>query len=147
MDSLVSTEWLQTCLGDPDVVVLDCTVRTHETETGVTTGSGYGDYLEGHIPGAGFADLKGELCDRESALDFAVPTPDAFSDAMGRLGVGDDSRVVLYDSAMSMWAARVWWMLRWVGFDRAPSSMAASTHGARKAGPSRPAPSSVRGAI
>jgi thiosulfate/3-mercaptopyruvate sulfurtransferase len=38
---------------------------------------------------------------------------------MGKLGVGDHSRVVLYDAYGSVWAARVWWMLRWVGFDRA----------------------------
>jgi thiosulfate/3-mercaptopyruvate sulfurtransferase len=38
---------------------------------------------------------------------------------MGRLGVADESRVVLYDTSISAWAARVWWMLRWVGFDRA----------------------------
>jgi thiosulfate/3-mercaptopyruvate sulfurtransferase len=38
---------------------------------------------------------------------------------MGALGIGDRSRVVLYDSFMSIWAARVWWMLRWVGFDQA----------------------------
>ena len=38
---------------------------------------------------------------------------------MGALGVGDDSRVVLYDGYNSVWAARVWWMLRWVGFDNA----------------------------
>jgi thiosulfate/3-mercaptopyruvate sulfurtransferase len=38
---------------------------------------------------------------------------------MGALGVGDDTRVVLYDAGGSAWAARVWWMLRWVGFDRA----------------------------
>ena len=38
---------------------------------------------------------------------------------MGELGVGDDSRVVLYDANYTGWAARVWWMLRWVGFDNA----------------------------
>ena len=38
---------------------------------------------------------------------------------MGALGVGDESRVVLYDAMGSSWAARVWWMLRWIGFDRA----------------------------
>jgi thiosulfate/3-mercaptopyruvate sulfurtransferase len=119
MESLVSTEWLAGRLNDPDLVVLDCTVRTEETESGVFTSSGRGDYLKGHIPGAGFADLKGELCDGESTLDFALPRPEAFCEAMGRLGVGDESRVVLYDNTISAWAARVWWMLRWVGFDRA----------------------------
>jgi thiosulfate/3-mercaptopyruvate sulfurtransferase len=60
-----------------------------------------------------------DLSDGESPLKFAVPTPEQFSAAMGALGVGDDSRVVLYDASGSAWAARVWWMLRWVGFDRA----------------------------
>jgi thiosulfate/3-mercaptopyruvate sulfurtransferase len=61
----------------------------------------------------------GDLADGDSPLRFAVPTPEQFSSAMGALGVGDDSRVVLYDRMGSAWAARVWWMLRWIGFDRA----------------------------
>jgi len=81
--------------------------------------SGRADYEAGHIPTAGFADLMGNLSDGDSLLKFAVPTPEQFIAAMGALGVGDDSRVVLYDSFGSGWAARVWWMLRWVGFDRA----------------------------
>ena len=48
-----------------------------------------------------------------------MPTPEQFCAAMGALGVGDESRVVLYDTNYTAWAARVWWMLRWVGFDRA----------------------------
>jgi len=119
MDTLVSTKWLADHLEDPDLVVLDCTVRTQETDSGILNVSGRADYLDAHIPSAGFADLKGDLCDQDSPVEFAVPSPEAFCEAMGRLGVGDNSRVVLYDSAMSMWAARVWWMLRWVGFDRA----------------------------
>jgi 3-mercaptopyruvate sulfurtransferase SseA len=42
-----------------------------------------------------------------------------FAAVIVRLGVGDDRRVVPYDPTMSMWAARVWWMLRWLGFDNA----------------------------
>jgi thiosulfate/3-mercaptopyruvate sulfurtransferase len=76
-------------------------------------------YNEGHIPSAGFADLKGDLTDTSSPIEFAVPTPEQFCNAMGKLGVGDDSRVVLYDTSYTAWAARVWWMLRWVGFDNA----------------------------
>jgi len=48
-----------------------------------------------------------------------MPTPAQFCQAMGALGVGDDSRVELYDTSYTAWAARVWWMLRWVGFDNA----------------------------
>lgn len=120
METLVTTDWLARHLDDPDLLVLDCTVRTEELDGGgIRNVSGWADYENGHIPGAGFADLKGDLCDTDSPIEFAVPTPELFCAAMGRLGVGVDSRVVLYDSSMSAWAARVWWMLRWVGFDRA----------------------------
>jgi thiosulfate/3-mercaptopyruvate sulfurtransferase len=120
MDTLVTTEWLSRHLDDPDLVVLDCTVCTIPEDDGSYRNvSGLADYNKGHIPTAGFADLKGDLVDCNSTIEFAVPTPEQFCSAMGALGVGDDSRVVLYDANYSAWAARVWWMLRWVGFDRA----------------------------
>lgn len=120
MDSLVSVEWLAEHIDDPDLVVLDCTVLTVPDDGGnLTSVSGLADYADGHIPGAGFADLMGALSDADSPLRFAVPEPEAFAAAMEALGVGDDRRVVLYDTTGSMWAARVWWMLRWIGFDNA----------------------------
>lgn len=120
MDSLVSAEWLSQHLNDPDLVVLDCTVEVKEREDGsFGTVSGKANFDAGHIPGAGFADLMGVLSDADSTFKFAVPSVEQFAAAMGALGVGDDSRVVLYDATGSMWAARVWWMLRWAGFDNA----------------------------
>jgi len=120
MDTLVTTDWLSQHLDDPDLVVLDCTVHTElDAGGGFRNMSGRADYDDGHLPSAGFADLTGDLCDRNSPIEFAVPTPEQFCSAMGELGVGDDSRVVLYDGYLSAWAARVWWMLRWVGFDQA----------------------------
>jgi len=120
MDNLVSTKWLSQHLDDPDLVVLDCSVsQVQEESGGFHNVSGRAEYNKSHIPGAGFADLKGELCVANSPIEFAVPTPEQFCAAMGALGVGDDSRAVLYDSSYSAWAARVWWMLRWVGFDHA----------------------------
>jgi thiosulfate/3-mercaptopyruvate sulfurtransferase len=120
MDTLVTTDWLSQHLDDLDLVVLDCTVRTvMDCDSGFRNMSGRADYDNGHIPSAGFADLTNDLCDTNSPIEFALPTPEQFCSAMGKLGVGDDSRVVLYDGYLSGWAARVWWMLRWVGFDRA----------------------------
>ncbi len=120
IDTLVTTDWLNEHLNDPDLTVLDCTVMIEpDGEGSFRRISGRANYDAGHIPGAGFADLTGDLSDITSALMFALPTPEAFCAAMGGLGVGAESRVVLYDSRMSMWAARVWWMLRWVGFDNA----------------------------
>jgi thiosulfate/3-mercaptopyruvate sulfurtransferase len=119
MDSLVTAEWLSEHLNDPDLVVLDCTVLVEPTSDGdFRIVNGRAHYEEGHIPTAGFADLMGDLSDGDSAIQFAVPTPERFATAMSALGVSDDSRVVLYDASGSAWAARVWWMLRWIGFDQ-----------------------------
>lgn len=120
MDTLVTTEWLNQHLDDPNLVVLDCRVSTMPDDRGgFRNESARAEYDAGHIPGAGFADLTSDLCDRNSPIEFAVPTPEQFCLSMGALGVGDDSRVVLYDGWVPGWAARVWWMLRWVGFGRA----------------------------
>ena len=120
MGTLVTTEWLSRHLDDPDLVLLDCTVSMVPDEAGgMVSVSGRGAYEAGHIPSAGFADLEGDVSDTSSPFAYALPTPERFCDVMGALGVGDDSRVVLYDGLNSVWAARVWWMLRWVGFDNA----------------------------
>jgi len=120
MDTLVTAEWLKEHIDAPDLVVLDCTVLIEQTEDGgIRSVSGRANYEVGHIPTAGFADLTTDLADSESPYSFAMPTPESFAATMGALGVGNDSRVVLYDAYNSVWAARVWWMLRWIGFDRA----------------------------
>ncbi|MEZ5360243.1 MAG: sulfurtransferase [Candidatus Zixiibacteriota bacterium] len=120
MGTLVSTGWLSQHLNDPNLVVLDCTVLMKPGEKGgMRAESGRAEYEKSHIPSAGFADLLGDLRDVNSPMGFALPTPEQFCAAMGALGVGNDSRVVLYDGFNSVWAARVWWMLRWVGFDNA----------------------------
>jgi thiosulfate/3-mercaptopyruvate sulfurtransferase len=118
-DTLVTAAWLNEHLDDPNLVVLDCSVNVEQGESGLVIESGRAAYDAGHIPTAGFADLMGQLADGDSPHQYAVPSPEQFAAAMGALGVGDESRVVLYDSSLSAWAARVWWMLRWVGFDRA----------------------------
>ncbi|MEA1888232.1 MAG: sulfurtransferase [Pseudomonadota bacterium] len=122
MDTLVSAEWLKKHINHPDLVILDCTVVTVPDASdprGICNVSGRPDYELGHIPNAGFADLKGELCKENGPVEFDLFSPEQFCAAMGKLGVGDDSRVVLYDASYTGWAARVWWMLRWVGFDNA----------------------------
>jgi len=120
MGILVTAEWLSQNLDDPNLIVLECTVRMIPKEGGgMTSESGRADYEAGHIPTAAFADLKGDLSRAVSSMEFVMPSSEQFCKAMGALGVGNDSRVVLYDRYMSVWAARVWWMLKWAGFDNA----------------------------
>jgi thiosulfate/3-mercaptopyruvate sulfurtransferase len=117
---LVETQWLQDHLADPDLRVLDCTVFLRPVEGGgVRPESGRAQWEQSHIPGAGFADLLGDLSDRTTHLPVMMPPAAQFAEAMGRYGVGNDSRVVLYDTGVNMWAARLWWMFRAFGFDRA----------------------------
>lgn len=122
MDSLVNAEWLKKHINDPDLMVLDCTVVTvpdANDPRGLKNVSGRPEYELGHIPNADFADLKTELSKTNDPVEFDLLSPEQFCTAMSLLGVGDDSRVVLYDANYTGWAARVWWMLRWVGFDNA----------------------------
>ena len=116
---LVETDWLQDHLDDPDLRILDCTVFLRPVEGGVRPESGRAEWERAHIPGSSFADLLEDLSDRDTHLPIMMPPAAQFADAMSRYGVGDDSRVVLYDAGLSMWAARVWWMLRTFGFERA----------------------------
>ncbi len=118
---LIETEALAAALGDPNVRLFDCT--THLTpkpdNSGQNVTSGRADYLKGHIPGAAFIDLAQDLSDTTSPHRFSALGTEAFATAAGRLGIGDGSRVILYDGGYNAWAARVWWMLKRNGFDNA----------------------------
>ena len=117
---LVETDWLATHLGDPNLVVLDCT--THlipDPKITYTVKPGREDFEKSHIPGAQFLDLQADLSDQQTKLRFMLPPPAEFAAAMRRFGIGDDSRIVTYSTANPQWATRVWWVLRVYGFDNA----------------------------
>ena len=121
LEPLVETSWLAARLRAPQLRIFDCTVFLHRAATGTHTPyeieSGCANYRKGHIPGADFLDLHGELSDRRTKLPFMLPEPEQFVAAMSRHGIGAGTQVVLYSAANPMWATRVWWMLRAFGFD------------------------------
>lgn len=120
MDSLVDVAWLREHQHDPDLRILECTVAFEiEEGGGLRFFSGREDWERGHIPGSDFADLMGALSDPNSEHLFTLPSAGDFGAAMEALGIGEGTRVVLYDRTFTMWATRVWWMLRAVGFDDA----------------------------
>ena len=142
---LIETDALASELGDPKLCMLDCTVHLiPNPDIGYTVKPGREDFEKGHIPGARFVDLQADLSAPHPKLRFMLPSAEAFAAAMGRLGVGDDSRVVLYSTTTPQWASRVWWMLRNYGFDNAAVLNGGFQKWAREerlieTGPARPA--------
>ncbi len=100
--------------------ILDCT--THlipDPKITYQVVPGRADFEKGHIPGAQFVDLQGDLSDKSHRFRFMTPSAEAFAAAMSRFGVGEGTQIVLYSTANPWWATRVWWLLRIFGFDDA----------------------------
>ena len=116
---LVTTDWLAEHLGDERLVVVDASVLSIATAAGARWLSGLDEYLiAGHVPGAVFADLLEEFSDPDGRFTFTRPTLDRLERAARDLGIDDDIAVVVYDSSIGHWAARLWWLLNAAGFDR-----------------------------
>ena len=109
MDSLVSTEWLAAEMAACDLRIVDAT--KHLPEAGRNACA---EYAEGHIPGAVFMDLA-ELIDTHAPVENTLPSPEQFASRMEALGLGDGSRIVLYDDSLIKTSARAWLMLRMFG--------------------------------
>lgn len=108
---LVSTELLAQRLGDPSWVVFDCRHDLADPEAGARA------YAESHIPGAHHLSLDRDLSAPATGRNGRHPLPDpqAFIELMGRCGVDRGKQVVAYDAGPGPYAARLWWMLRWMG--------------------------------
>jgi thiosulfate/3-mercaptopyruvate sulfurtransferase len=108
---LVETDWLAAHLAAPDVVVLDATL--HLPTTGRNARA---EYLAGHIPGALFFDIE-EISDHANELPHMLPSAAQFASQVRALGIGDGSRIVVYDTPGLYSAARAWWMFRTMGYE------------------------------
>ena len=115
---LVSTEWLAGHLHDPALRVYDTTVflKPKPEGFGYLPESGREKWTTEHIPGAGSLDVIRDLSDSGTNIPFMMPPPERFASRMADAGVGDETAVVLYNRGFPMWATRVWWMLRSIGF-------------------------------
>jgi thiosulfate/3-mercaptopyruvate sulfurtransferase len=108
-EALVGTEWLAAHLDDPKVRVVDGSFKL----PGITPTAGQ-DYDQAHIPGAVFFDID-DICEPATSLPHMIPSAELFAQKVGALGIGDDDRVVVYDTAGLSSAGRAWWMLRLFG--------------------------------
>ncbi len=113
MEPLVSTAWLADQLDARDLRIADASY--HVPLPGAAPRDAAAEFAAGHLPGAIFMDLDG-FADRDSPLPSTLPGPAQFASRMSRLGLGDGTRIVLYDDAAHHTAARAWVMLRAFGF-------------------------------
>jgi thiosulfate/3-mercaptopyruvate sulfurtransferase len=113
LKTLIDADSLRRLLGQPQLAVIDCRFDLTNPAGGLEA------YVKGHIPGARYADLNRDLSSPVTAHTgrHPLPAPDVFAARLGELGVGDDTQVVAYDDANSSMAARLWWMLRWLGHE------------------------------
>ena len=114
--TLISPEDLADRLADPGLVVLDLRHDLAQPEHWGET-----QYAAGHVPGARFVHIDRDLSAHKTGRNgrHPLPTPAAASALFGRLGIGPSTQVVAYDQNSGMYAARAWWMLRWLGHDTA----------------------------
>ena len=112
---LIQVAELAAALGREELVVVDCRFDLRATE------AGYAAYLEAHIPGASYADLDHALSGPPSTDHgrHPLPSPSRLSSLFGALGIDNRCEVVAYDDTGGMIAARLWWMLRYMGHLRA----------------------------
>ncbi|HEX7374786.1 MAG TPA: sulfurtransferase [Steroidobacteraceae bacterium] len=111
--TLVQAEDLARRLDERRLRVFDCRCDLMQPQLGVER------YRASHLPGAVFADLNRDLSMPSTPTSGRHPLPDpqVFAAWLRATGVDDDSQVVAYDDATGMFAARLWWMLRWLGHD------------------------------
>jgi thiosulfate/3-mercaptopyruvate sulfurtransferase len=111
--TLIAPAELAPRLADPRWVVVDCRFDLADPAWGEQ------QYAEGHIPGARYAHLDRDLSGAKSGSNGRHPLPsiDDMAARFGALGIGDRTQVVAYDQDSGMYAARFWWMLRFVGHE------------------------------
>lgn len=106
---IVETEWLESHLSSPDLVILDGSWHLPTANRDAKA-----EYLVEHIPGALFFDID-DLSDEKTNLPHMLPSTVKFSSRMKKMGIGDGARIVVYDTSGIFSAARVWWTFRAMG--------------------------------
>lgn len=112
MKTLITPEALNDILGSDSLFIFDCRFSLADSNAGQSA------WRAGHIPGAQYinlnTDLSAPVVPGETGR-HPLPTREAFARTLGRLGAGSQHRIVAYDDASGAFAARLWWMVRWLG--------------------------------
>ncbi len=114
MKNIVSADWLYSKLDDEDVTPVDCRFYLQEKERGME------EYQDAHIPGASYADLEKNLSGQvqEHGGRHPLPALEDFLQFLGAIEIDQLKTVVAYDAQNTAMAARLWWMLKYLGHKR-----------------------------
>ena len=100
-------------------VVIDASYTLHKPEFDgdYRSGSARESYEREHVPGAVYVDMQAQFADPDAPTHHTHPTAQAIATELARIGVGERTSVIVYDTTQNIFAARLWYLLRWVGVD------------------------------
>src|SRR5262252_1316852 len=111
LTALAGTDTLSGHVDDPDWIVFDCRHDLAAPERGRA------EYAQSHIPGARFLHLDEDLSAPKTGKNgrHPLPDPERLAEKLGQAGLDSGKQVIGYDAQGGMVAARLWWLLRWLG--------------------------------
>lgn len=107
---IVSVKWLHEHIGDADLIVLDASQQVNQ-------GKVEPKLKDIQIKGARYFDIKNDFSDNESPLPNTLPSPEVFATAARKLGINNDSKIVVYDSLGIYSSPRAWWLFKIMGHE------------------------------
>ena len=110
MDPLVNVDWLEENLKDPNLIILDASPETNVSGL-------IAEYLGIQIKDARHFDLKNVFCDKESEIPNMIPNSEVFTEECQKLGIKNNSKIVVYDNLGIYTSPRVWWMFKVMGHE------------------------------
>jgi thiosulfate/3-mercaptopyruvate sulfurtransferase len=112
-DTLVDAATLRSHLDDIEWVIIDCRHELADFEAGARA------YAGGHIPGAHFANVETDLSGKKTGTNgrHPLPNPQAFLAFLNTMGTNESTQIVAYDAGADMFAARLWYLARWIGHE------------------------------
>ena len=113
-NTIISAQELKAIIDQDNVRVFDCRFSLKDPQGGLKS------YQSGHLPMAQFADMDTQLSSSMTETSGRHPLPDAdvFLAQLKAWGINSDTQVIAYDDISGAFAARLWWMMRWVGHDK-----------------------------
>ena len=116
---LIEADELITKLNDPNLRIYDATIifaMGMSPEEAAKLPSAFQVYLEGHIPGSAFLDHQ-NFSDLDSPYEYMLAENDVIAEQIGKIGISNDSEVIVYTTGIIACATRAWWLLRYAGVE------------------------------